>query len=124
MNDKLDKVNSVVNKQTGGAQPVKAKTEPAQPAPQTDAAPTDQAAESPQNPSETDLVFKVGDRVEADPMRVSHWYKGTVIKIQQMSLGDVTGYVVRFDAVGDSDPAEYTVGNKLKWIRPLKQAPK
>ena len=48
-------------------------------------------------------TYKVGDRVEADPIGLEKWRKATVIKVLRTPAGSVGGYVVRMD-----DEKEYT----------------
>ena len=48
-------------------------------------------------------TYKVGDRVEADPIGLEKWRKATIIKILRTPSGSVGGYVVRMD-----DEKEYT----------------
>jgi hypothetical protein len=64
-----------------------------------------------ENPQPTESVeqekrtYNVGDRVEADPIGLQMWRKGTVIKVWRTPAGSIGGYVVRMD-----DEKEYTGG--------------
>jgi hypothetical protein len=63
--------------------------------------------------------FKVGDRVEADPMLIGVWRPATVIKVY-MAEGSLNGYEIRIDAEGNREPEQYTVGKTVaRGIRPI-----
>jgi len=55
-------------------------------------------------------TYKVGDRVEADPIGLEKWRKATVIKVLRTPSGSVGGYVVRMDEEKEYNgaPMEYT----------------
>jgi tRNA_anti-like len=42
--------------------------------------------------------FKVGDRVEADPLLIGNWRKGRVAKIHLTDTGQINVYEIKFDA--------------------------
>lgn len=65
-------------------------------------------------------TFKVGDRVEADPMLIGQWRRATVIKVYLVD-GQLNGYEVRMDREGNAPAEEYTVGKNVeRGIRALK----
>jgi hypothetical protein len=43
-------------------------------------------------------TFKVGDRVEADPLLIGNWRKGRVTRISYTSAGEINVYEIKFDA--------------------------
>ena len=45
--------------------------------------------------------FKVGDRVEADPLLIGDWRKGRIIKLHFKPTGEINVYEIKFDAGED-----------------------
>jgi hypothetical protein len=43
-------------------------------------------------------TFKVGDRVEADPLLIGNWRKGRVVNISYTTAGEINVYEIKFDA--------------------------
>src|SRR3954467_385392 len=68
-------------------------------------------------------IFKVGDRVEADPMLIGKWHPATVVKVYIVG-GVLNGYEIQFEPEEgiNRKPEQYTVGNTAaRGIRPFNE---
>lgn len=69
--------------------------------------------------AQAQTIYRVGDRVEADPLMINQWRPATVIKVHVVD-GFINGYEVRVDSIANRPPEEYTVGKtEARGIRPL-----